>query len=120
LAWSTELDLSRVACKASYSNGGNGCVEVGVWRTSSYSGNGSDCVEVGARAARSRSQASGSSVEAAAVAGGEALASGGTADAGPVVLVRDSKDRDGGVLALDESAWRAFIAGIKDGEFNPA
>lgn len=116
-----EVDLSRVEWRMStYTGNGANCVEVGVWRASSYSGSGSNCVEVGARATSSRSQASGSSVEAAAVVGGEALASGGTADAGTVVLVRDSKDRDGGVLALDESAWRAFIAGIKDGEFNPA
>ncbi len=29
-----------------------------------------------------------------------------------VVLVRDSKDRDGGVLAFAPSAWRAFVGGI--------
>ncbi|GLY20860.1 DUF397 domain-containing protein [Micromonospora sp. NBRC 101691] len=27
-----------------------------------------------------------------------------------VVLVRDSKDRDGGTLAVDRDAWRAFVA----------
>ncbi|MGB2569096.1 DUF397 domain-containing protein [Micromonospora citrea] len=26
-----------------------------------------------------------------------------------VVLVRDSKDRDGGVLTFDPDAWRAFV-----------
>jgi hypothetical protein len=134
-----EADLARVAWRtSSYSGNGSNCVEVGVWRTSSYSangangvevgawatsshsGNGSDCVKVGARAASSRLQASGSRVEVMAVADGEAPVSGGTADAGQVILVRDSKDRGGGMLAVDEHAWQAFIAGIKDGKFSLA
>jgi hypothetical protein len=98
-----EVDLSRVAWRtSSYSGNGSNCVEVGFWRTSIYSGNGSDCVE------------------GAAVGGAEQAASGGVADIGRVILVRDSKDRDGGVLAVDEDEWRAFIAGIKDGDFSPA
>ncbi|GAB3818665.1 DUF397 domain-containing protein [Micromonospora zhanjiangensis] len=28
-----------------------------------------------------------------------------------VVLVRDSKDRDGGTLVFPPGAWRAFVAG---------
>ncbi len=35
-----------------------------------------------------------------------------------VVAVRDSKDPDGGALALSPSAWRAFIAGARDGQFD--
>jgi Domain of unknown function (DUF397) len=31
--------------------------------------------------------------------------------------VRDSKDPDGPRLAFTASEWRAFIAGVKDGEF---
>lgn len=29
-----------------------------------------------------------------------------------VVLVRDTKDRDGGMLAFAPSAWRAFVAQV--------
>lgn len=134
-----EVDLSRVAWRtSSYSGNGSNCVEVGVWRTSSYSGNGSDCVEVGAWAKSSHSNGANGCVEVgawttsshtgngadcvegAAVGGAEQAASGGVADVGRVILVRDSKDRDGGVLAVDEDEWRAFIAGIKDGDFSPA
>lgn len=33
------------------------------------------------------------------------------------VLVRDSKDPDGGVLRFDGREWDAFLAGAKAGEF---
>ena len=35
-----------------------------------------------------------------------------------VVAVRDSKDRSGPVLTFERSAWRAFLAGLKAGEFD--
>jgi hypothetical protein len=35
-----------------------------------------------------------------------------------VVGVRDSKDRFGPVLAFGPEAWAAFLAGVKDGEFD--
>jgi hypothetical protein len=35
-----------------------------------------------------------------------------------VVGVRDSKDRSGPVLAFGPEAWAAFLAGVKDGEFD--
>ena len=35
------------------------------------------------------------------------------ADAASVVLVRDTKDRDGGALAFTANAWRAFTANVK-------
>lgn len=34
-------------------------------------------------------------------------------NAAPVVLVRDTKDRDGGTLAFSAEAWREFAAGLK-------
>ena len=40
------------------------------------------------------------------------------ADAGRLILMRDSKNPDGPVLAFTEAEWRAFIAGVKDGEFD--
>ncbi|WP_248963523.1 DUF397 domain-containing protein [Sphaerisporangium perillae] len=34
-------------------------------------------------------------------------------------LVRDSKNPDGPVLAFTPGEWEAFIAGVKDGRFEP-
>ncbi|MGH4013548.1 MAG: DUF397 domain-containing protein [Pseudonocardiaceae bacterium] len=65
-----------------------------VWRTSSYSGSGSDCVEVGWRTS-SYSPNGGDCVE--------------VVPAPEVVLVRDSKDRDGSALAVPTPTWRAFL-----------
>ena len=31
-----------------------------------------------------------------------------------VVLVRDTKNRDGGTLVLDASAWRAFVTQVSN------
>jgi len=45
-------------------------------------------------------------VEAASLPGGAA--------------VRDSKDPSGPVLRFSADAWRAFIAGVRDGEFDLA
>lgn len=36
---------------------------------------------------------------------------------GHELLVRDSKDPDGPVLALTPAQWRAFLAGIKSGGY---
>ncbi|GAA3592000.1 hypothetical protein GCM10022223_03320 [Kineosporia mesophila] len=33
------------------------------------------------------------------------------------VLVRDSKQADGAVLSFDAQEWRAFVAGVRDSEF---
>ena len=62
------------------------------WRKSSHSGNnGGQCVEV-------------------ALYAGNASA----------CLVRDSKDPGGPVLTFTPDEWRAFIAGVRDGEFDLA
>jgi hypothetical protein len=54
------------------------------WRKSSYSGgNGGNCVEVGVRAEAGR------------------------------VLVRDTKDRQGPVLAISPKTWRQFANEVK-------
>lgn len=90
------MDLTGVSWrKASYSgNNGGDCVEVGVWRKASFSGsNGGGCVEIGARR---------------------------EAGAEPLYLVRDSKNPDGPKLAFSTAGWEAFVAGVKDGEFDLA
>ncbi|MER7001542.1 DUF397 domain-containing protein [Dactylosporangium sp. NPDC000555] len=35
------------------------------------------------------------------------------------ILVRDAKDPGGSVLSFERDTWGAFVAGIKDGAFDP-
>jgi len=96
--------------RSSYSgNGGANCVEAATnWRKSSYSGNGgADCVEAAANWRKSSYSGNGGSdcVEVAP-------------DLTGVVLVRDSKDREGPRLAVTYRAWSAFIQGIKHGDLH--
>lgn len=37
-----------------------------------------------------------------------------------VVAVRDSKDREGPALVFTPGEWQAFLAGARNGEFDPA
>ncbi|MFB9676053.1 DUF397 domain-containing protein [Streptosporangium vulgare] len=89
--------MSRIEWrKSSRSGNGSNCVEVGLWRKNSLSGAGQDCVEV-------------------------ALADISQAEPGPdadlLVLVRDSKDPDGAILAFTSAEWDAFLDRIKDDGF---
>jgi hypothetical protein len=68
-----------------------------VWRTSSYSASNGACVEVGWRTS-SHSGTNGACVE--------------VATAPDRVLVRDSKDPDGPMLAVPPTAWRDFLATV--------
>ncbi len=71
------------------------------WRKASYSGNdGGGCIEVSATHDTASVQHK---------AGEDQL-----------YLVRDSKDPSGPKLAFTTAEWDAFIAGVKDGEFDPA
>lgn len=38
---------------------------------------------------------------------------------GASILVRDSKDPDGARLRFARDEWLAFLAGVRDGEFDP-
>ncbi|TDD54835.1 DUF397 domain-containing protein [Saccharopolyspora elongata] len=73
------------------------------WRKSSYSGTQSSCVEVGWRKS-SYSWPNNNCVEI-----------GLGVDA---VGVRDTKDRDGGHLAVPVPSWHRFIGAVKDGAFD--
>jgi hypothetical protein len=64
-----------------------------VWRKSTYSGGNGSCVEV-------------------------ATLRGSQERPGHVIAVRDSKDREGPVLAFTPAEWDAFTAGVRDGEFD--
>jgi hypothetical protein len=66
------------------------------WRKSRYSGSNGDCIEVAVMWHKtSHNGSNGNCVEVAA-------------DSGARVLVRDTKDRGGPVLAFLPSAWREF------------
>jgi len=86
----TAAELATVAWRKSTRSGnagGGNCVEVGVWRTSTRSGSGGG-------------------------GGGNCVEVGADETH---VLVRDSKDRDGGLLAVSAGAWAAFTGVLKDG-----
>src|SRR3954453_222064 len=75
------------------------------WRTSAYSGpNGGQCVEVGNAAWRTSTYSGpngGSCVE--------------VGNAAPAVVVRDTTDRAGAMLAFPASAWRDLLAEVRQG-----
>ncbi|HXJ26109.1 MAG TPA: DUF397 domain-containing protein [Streptosporangiaceae bacterium] len=69
------------------------------WRKSSYSFSNGNCAEVGAWRKASASAGQGECAE---------VGQGGT-----VVLVRDTTDRGGPVLAFDAAAWAAFLTMVR-------
>jgi hypothetical protein len=69
-----------------------------VWRKSSHSG-ASDCAEVAAWRKSTASANNGACAE--------------VGQAGTVVLVRDTEDRDGPWLAFPAAAWAAFLKGLR-------
>jgi Domain of unknown function (DUF397) len=71
----------------------------GGWRKSSYSGYNGDCVEMAWRKS-SRSGSNGHCVQVAAPSR---------------VLVRDSKNPEGGMLSFTPAEWAAFLAEVRGG-----
>ncbi|MEV6231885.1 DUF397 domain-containing protein [Saccharopolyspora shandongensis] len=73
------------------------------WRKSSYSGTQSSCIEIGWRKS-SRSGPDTNCVEVGFTLG--------------AVGIRDTKDRDGGHLAVPVPSWHRFIGAVKGGTFD--
>jgi hypothetical protein len=97
-----EIRLSRLPGRQGRRSPRDGLrVGAGSWISSSYSGNGANCVE------------------ATTVTSRDGLrVPPGKADTEKLILLRDSKNPDGATLVFDEHEWSAFIAGVKDGEFD--
>jgi hypothetical protein len=76
-----------------------GTVDSADWRKSSYSDTNGTCVEIATWRKSTRSDTNGSCVE--------------VGDAARAVLVRDTQNRDGAVLAVPAQAWERFIATVK-------
>lgn len=69
------------------------------WRVATYTGGNGDCVEVASWRVATYTGSSGNCVE--------------VGDADRVMLVRDTKDRDGGTLTFTVDAWQAFTGTLK-------
>jgi hypothetical protein len=67
------------------------------WRTSSYSSNGGSCVETGWHASTYSSN------------GGDCV----EVSRASAVLVRDTKDRDGGTLEIPAPSWSALTTRLR-------
>lgn len=79
-----------------------------IWRKSSHSGQNGACVEVSDPQWR-KSSHSGENSDCVEVALGDER-----------IAVRNSNDRDAGTVYFTRSEWAAFVAGVKDGEFDTA
>lgn len=112
--------------KPEQSNPSGNCVEVGMqevqWRKSTRSANSSDCVEVGMEPvqwATSTRSGGGECVEVGRTFKTSAVCGSGSCvevSTGTPVLVRDTKDRDGGTIPFPPAAWTAFVDAVARGE----
>jgi hypothetical protein len=91
--------------KSSFSFAQSNCVEV-AWRKATASYANGRCIEVGYQ--KSTFSANGSCIEVGS----------GTDGACGMIHVRDSKDPEGPVLSFTPSEWTAFVAGVRNGEFD--
>ncbi|MEV6987236.1 DUF397 domain-containing protein [Sphaerisporangium sp. NPDC051017] len=111
------VDLSGIAWrKSSMSGSGQNCIEVGVWcRSSRSNANGGQCVEVGVLHKSTHRGVGPNCIEVTCAAGDYGAIV--PMDARYLYLVRDSKNADGPVLAVNESEWSLFLEGVKADRF---
>lgn len=69
------------------------------WRVATYTGGNGDCVEVASWRVATYTGGNGDCVE--------------VGDAPRAILVRDTKDRDGGTLTFTADAWQAFTGTLR-------
>lgn len=69
------------------------------WQVATYTGGNGNCVEVASWRVATYTGGQGNCVE--------------VGDANRAIIVRDTKDRDGGTLTFSADAWREFTAAIK-------
>lgn len=69
------------------------------WRVATYTGTNGDCVEVAPWRVAIYTSANGNCVE--------------VGDANRAILVRDTKDRDGGTLTFATHVWQEFTGTLK-------
>jgi len=96
--------------KSTYSDSSGNCVEVAFsnWRKSTHSNSSGGCVEVATTTVWRKSAHSNSSANCVEVASLDR-----------VVGIRDSKQHGGGpILEFTAAAWNAFLAAVKDGNFD--
>lgn len=89
------------------------------WFTSSFSSGGA-CVEVGYATAAGCS--GGSCIEVGYVTSSACTNATACVEVGPgggLVHVRDTKDRTGGTLTFQQTAWDEFVAAVTTGELGP-
>jgi Domain of unknown function (DUF397) len=82
----------------------NGYDRIASWRKSQRSNPNGACVEAAAFRKSGHSAGAGECVEAGR--------------SGEAVAVRHSKDPDGRVIFYTRPEWEAFLAGVRDGEFD--
>jgi hypothetical protein len=69
------------------------------WRVATYTGGSGNCVEVASWRVATYTGGQGNCVE--------------VGDADRAILVRDTKDRDGGTLTFTAAAWQTFTGSLK-------
>ena len=69
------------------------------WRVATYTGSSGSCVEVASWRVASCTSGNGNCVE--------------VGDADRAILVRDTKDRDGGTLTFTAATWQSFANSLK-------
>lgn len=69
------------------------------WRVATYTGGNGNCVEVASWRVATYTGSSGDCVE--------------VGDTDSAVLVRDTKDRDGGTLTFTTATWRSFTDSLR-------
>lgn len=100
--------------KSSYSQVGSNCLEV-TWAKSSHSQGNGNCLEAKFQKSSYSNSSSGNCLEARFHK--SSYSNGCACEPDDTIIVRDSKNPEGGVLEFSPDSWLSFLAGIKSNEF---